>query len=107
MKAIEDEQIIKKIREIMHDWEGNFPFPEPEDAGYEADLIYDTPQKLLKYIKSLLEEAVRQARIKDAETWIELCDGTAKIAGEGLIQLSTVRTIAENLLDDLKKETTQ
>ena len=35
-----------KIREIMREWEGFFPFPDPEDSGLEAQIAFGTADKI-------------------------------------------------------------
>lgn len=50
--ASQNSELETKVRSIMHDWEGQFPFPEPEDAGLEAEIAFSTSKKLVALINS-------------------------------------------------------
>lgn len=57
------EELRQQIREIMREWEGMFPFPDPDDAGEEARIAHEVPTKLMALFDQELAKRVEEARI--------------------------------------------
>lgn len=58
------EELRKEIRVIMREWEGFFPFPEPDDAGEEARIAYETPKRMIELISSTVQEVLTRLEEK-------------------------------------------
>lgn len=56
------QELREKIRAIMRDWEGLFPFPDPDDASTEAKIAFGTADKVEQLLSDTVNKVLNELK---------------------------------------------